>query len=295
MTVRGILETYKTTAAATIKRYEDALTTVNTQAATIKRLQQQIATADEVEEDERERQAQCHSDALKYKNEEIERLRRAVNEAPKRAQEPYARKDFEAMKAPQLRSFIEEAINEARRKGMLEAEGLVSRHRGLSNQTDLEMLRGMVRNYQERITALELDLKVREKAKQVPVKLDTRPLVDKLSPETKSALGSFDQNGTWRTVHPPAWWRTQLTTEERVKAEVEERRNKEEATRRCWCGYPLVRGQCEVHTLNWQGNEHCVCGRMFATCIEPRNKATNTAIRHVPRLLTDKFGRYTGA
>lgn len=129
---------------------------------------------------------------LRSKLEQAERNYGAVKE---RAKAPFKRGDFESMTRQQLVSLIEEAINEARRKGMVEAEGLLARHREHSNETDLEMMRGVISTYQARTTAIELDKRKREDQAREPVKLDTRTL-----PE----LSSFSAPA----FKAPGWWRS---------------------------------------------------------------------------------------
>lgn len=95
---------------------------------------------------------------------------------------PFTRQDLEGMTRLRLVSLIEEAINEARRKGLIEAEGLVARHRILEQETDLEVLRGVVQKYQERISEIERRLKTATEQAKTAVKLDTRPLQEKFTP-----------------------------------------------------------------------------------------------------------------
>lgn len=95
---------------------------------------------------------------------------------------PVTRNQLEGLSRERLVSLIEEAINEARRKGLVEAEGLLSRHRELTNETDLEMMRGVVRTYQDRIAQVEEQRTRNHKAATTPVKLDTRPLAEKMKP-----------------------------------------------------------------------------------------------------------------
>lgn len=111
----------------------------------------------------------------------------AWNERDKLRQHPQLneRKDFESLTRAQLISLIEGAINEARRKSMVEAEGLVAKHRELTDETDLETMRGVVLTYQSRIAAIEADKAAKARAKAEPIKLDTRPLADKLAPKDK--------------------------------------------------------------------------------------------------------------
>lgn len=112
----------------------------------------------------------------------------------------FERHDVEAMTRQQLVSLIEQAINEARRKGLVEAEGLVSRHRELTNETDLELMRGVISKYQARIAAIEADKAARAKQTTMPVVLDTRPLAEKIQTSTKSG---------W------AWWQSSAQLEAR--------------------------------------------------------------------------------
>jgi hypothetical protein len=109
-------------------------------------------------------------------------LRTQLNEA-QRHPPLNDRRDFEGLTRAQLLALIEGAISEARRKSMVEAEGLLSKHREMTDETDLEMMRGVVLTYQARIAAIEADRAAKVKAAATPVKLDTRPLAEKLKPQ----------------------------------------------------------------------------------------------------------------
>lgn len=51
----------------------------------------------------------------------------------------------------------------------------------------------------------------------------------------------------------------------------------------CWCGVLLIRGQCQVHTQNWSGDERCNCGRLFSFCKEEyRTGHSATKAWHTP-------------
>lgn len=53
----------------------------------------------------------------------------------------------------------------------------------------------------------------------------------------------------------------------------------------CWCGVLLIRGQCQVHTQNWAGDERCNCGRLFSFCKEEyRTGHSATKAWHTPRI-----------
>lgn len=231
----------------------------------------------------------------------------------------FERRDFEAMTREQLVSLAEGSIAEARRKGLVEAEGLATRHAQLSRETDLDLMRGVVREYQNRIAEVESELKT-----------DTRPLSAKLEPakpapfaapswwdahpKVKAEAGGFvpfDQRASAitaaakakepREMHDgavvtvpsavggtyilsrrgdvysctcPAWRWGRAPTNRRTCKHLEtylgEKQEAERITAylktECHCGEPLVRGQCQVHTRDWKGDEKCECGRKFASC-----------------------------
>lgn len=129
-----------------------------------------------------------------------------LNTAQKRNTDVFERRNFEAMNRQQLVSLIEQAINEARRKGMIEAEGLLTRHRELDTQTDLELMRGVVKSYQERIAQVEMQQ--REEASARQTKIDTRPLGEKFkaqfpTPSTTTATMDYVAPGWWRVDNVP--------------------------------------------------------------------------------------------
>lgn len=115
-------------------------------------------------------------------------------EARRRAQAPFTRADVERMTRVQLVSLIEEAINEARRKGLVEAEGLLSRHRELTDETNLEVMRGVVKTYQERIAVIEKERADKARAEAQRVQLDT-----KLT------------NPAQAVYQAPPWWKAEPT------------------------------------------------------------------------------------
>jgi hypothetical protein len=271
-----------------------------------------------------------------YEAKRVSDLTASLDTQAKHNRRVFERHDFEAMTREQLVSLAEGAINEARRKGMLEAEGLLSRHARLSRETDLELMRGVVREYQGRIAEVEQHIK---DGLGAPIKLDTRPLAAKLDgtavhskltpfkppgwwriePSTISAAGAaaaptgfipFDQrakaitaeakakeprvlnDGAHVTVSGttggtyilerkgdvysctcPAWrWNRELSNRRTCKHLEKHLGVKAEHDRittyhmKCYCGELLVRGQCQVHTRDWKGNEKCECGRAFASC-----------------------------
>jgi hypothetical protein len=105
------------------------------------------------------------------------------------AKKVFERHNFEAMTREQLISFAEGAINEARRKGLIEAEGLASRQLRLSRETDLDLMRGVVKEYQSRIAEVEAELKEFEHTK-VTTKADTRPLSDQAGGRARGIQGA---------------------------------------------------------------------------------------------------------
>lgn len=131
--------------------------------------------------------------------------------AVRRAELPFARGDVEKLNRAQLLSVIEESVNEARRKGLLEAEALVQKHREHTEETDLEMMRGVVTTYQNRIAAVEADQKARKRQATAPVTLDKRPLAEKMQPagfkapkwwSTNSDFMQFDQRAQLLAKRP---------------------------------------------------------------------------------------------
>lgn len=151
-------------------------------------------------------QGDAHSWEMGYRRltEELKGLRLSLDEQAKkhqedkrhwleRKQQPYKPHDFDEMEPKQLVSAAEEAIAAVRRKGMVEAEGLASKHRGLLRETDIELLEGTAKNYLDRAKALK-DEKAREAARE---KFDTRPLSEKLAATTKADLNK---------VRTPGWW-----------------------------------------------------------------------------------------
>lgn len=265
----------------------------------------------------------------------------------------FERVEFEKLTRAQLLSLIEGAINEARRKGMTEAEGLLSRHRELSSETDLEMMRGVVTTYTARIAALEAERTKRAAQAVAPVKLDQRPLSEKLRPagstppRAKSfaapdwwglkppGFAAFDEraieveaaakakrtevpavkqlvNGQRQLIHGdsgkayvlgrqgdeysctcPAWKHQTAPTDRRTckhlgryLGESIERARVNRPQPSCWCGVLLIRGQCQVHTRTWSGDDRCNCGRLFSYCREEfaTGKAP-TGAWHEPRLV----------
>lgn len=263
-------------------------------------------------------------------------LTRQLNDAQSRVTAVFERRHFESMTRAQLVSLIEQAINEARRKGMVEAEGLLSRHRDLSEETDLEMMRGVVRMYTARID--ELEATRTKRAPAAPVKLDTRPLVEKMKPagfnprwwtDSGSTFATFDakvkqveadarkkqpgaladkqthmvmgdsgrtyllaRNGDVYSCGCPSWVHQTAPSERRTckhlkryLGEAAEEKRIAQPQPSCWCGILLVRGQCQIHTSVWRGEERCNCGRLFSHCKEEFNTGrAPTREFHQPRL-----------
>lgn len=132
-------------------------------------------------------------------NKQLDVERQRADLAVRRAQRVFERHDFEAMTREQLVSFAEGAINEARRKGLIEAEGLATRQLKLSRETDLDLMRGVVKEYQGRIAEVEAELKANEQA-QKKFEADTRPLSAKLETAQPAAFKS------------PTWWNATSVT-----------------------------------------------------------------------------------
>ncbi len=200
--------------------------TVRGQAATIRSLQAEVAT--------------LRAEAT----ERVQRHNREMEAVHKRASAPFKRNDFEHMTTEQLRSGAEEIINECRRKGMLEAEGLTARHKELLASTDLELMDTMAKNYAARALQLRREKEAREQAKPV---IDSRPLIQRLDANTQAQLYQKTTNW-WRgtPAKPPLSGTGAL----------------------CWCGNLTIRGQCPEHTQKWAGDERCTCGRLFRFCKE---------------------------
>jgi hypothetical protein len=209
----------------------------------------------------------------------------------------------------------------------------------LSKETDLDLMRGIVKEYQGRIVEVEAELKEAERFKAM-TKADTRPLSAKLeagpdafkapawwqsgympmpqiprttpsnSPEAvgfipfdrrasavtaaakakephilndgASATVSGSTGGTyildrrgdvysctcpaWRWSREPANRRTCKHLEQYLGEKQEANRITAYLREKCYCGQTLVRGQCQVHTRDWKGDELCTCGRKFASC-----------------------------
>lgn len=274
---------------------------------------------------------------------QVSDLTGALNLAKAHMGEVFQRHHVEAMSRTQLISFIEQGINEARRKGLVEAEGLVSRHKSLERETDIEMMQGVVRIYQARIDELSAERAAGVVKAKGDVKLDTRPLKDKLTPVgAKNSttwwskplpttypgdFAYFDERATEITKQAKSfgtladhekryiagdtgntyvlaregdvysceceWWKHRPDPVDRRTCKHLKRLLGEEAELArvhrpqpsCWCGVILVRGQCQVHTTNWHGDEKCNCGRAFWFCNdEYRSGRAPTKLWHVPRL-----------
>lgn len=161
------------------------------------------------DETSQRRSAQLGVERKRYED-QLSALRKANAEL-------FTRHNVEAMTRPQLISLIEEAVNEARRKGMVEAEGLMTRHTALTRTTDLELMRGVVREYQERIAALEQQEREAEERAKSTVKLDTRLLAEKLMPAGQMILTPkpHDDKQWWRVdanLAPGPWWTPRTPT-----------------------------------------------------------------------------------
>lgn len=142
--------------------------------------------------------AESYKETLDRQNRQCDVEKRRLQDQVRDLQRTFERRDVEHMTRPQLVSLIEQAINEARRKGLVEAEGLLSRHRELNDETDLEMMRGVVAAYQARIARVEELRSTRAAEKAAPVKLDGQKLADKYpTPSTTPAAVTFQA---------PRWW-----------------------------------------------------------------------------------------
>jgi hypothetical protein len=179
------------------KELTSALEALQSTRDQVAQLEGRLETINAIHAEERQRQYQQFQVERKRYEDQLTQLRTANNRL-------FERRDVESMTRPQLVSLIEQAINEARRKGMTEAEGLLSRHRELTNTTDLELMRGIVKTYQDRISAAEHEAEV-AKLKAAPVKLDTRPLSEKLQPAGVPPTGTSIKNSS--AFQPPGWWR----------------------------------------------------------------------------------------
>ncbi len=238
------------------------------------------AFADDLETQRDQHSAELAEERSKLHSEQ-ERHKRDLAEVKARAVAPFTRKDLEGMSSAQLLSLVEEGINACRRRSMLEAEGLVEKHRELTRETDLEMLRGLVSSYQARITAIELDQKKRQEQKSASVKLDTRTLAEKLAPQTASRAD--------RAL--ALWWGTPTTTPDQSFRQFDARATEvakvvaEKPQPSCYCGVLLIRGQCQMHTRAWRGDERCECGRRFDFCkAEQVEGRAMRGVKHMPRI-----------
>jgi hypothetical protein len=250
-------------------------------------------------------------EAKRQRDEAVGRADRLHNAITKRSEARFSREDMESMGKPRLLSLIEEAVNEARRKGLVEAEALVQNHARLLKETDLEVMRGIVKTYQERIQAAEHEAEI---AKLKQPKLDqshsrwwdTAPATSfKTFDEKVTAMAEArrrseaprtiadggqvhvagDSGTTYQLTHKgavysctcPAWHWSKVPVDQRTCKHLqaylgmaaEDKRilaAKAAAPKYCWCGVTLVRGQCQIHTANWSGDEYCNCGRRFSFC-----------------------------
>lgn len=252
----------------------------------------------------------------------------AWNERDKLRQHPQLneRKDFESLTRAQLVNLIEGAINEARRKGMVETEGLVARHREMTDETDLEMMRGVVVTYQARIAAIEAAKARDKKLADRLSKYEREWPVYSIAPEPTSSFKSFDdkarlaskpkygtlaegplvmtagdhgtayslqRKGNVISCSCPSWQHQTTPNTHRTCKHLgrflgfsNEEARVTAPRLSCWCGVILVNGQCQVHTPYWKGAEDCECGRSFGFCKEEARAGTRAKVGHVPRLAT---------
>lgn len=248
------------------------------------------------------------SAALTY-NTELSAVIKKLQTAPIQAPTPrlYTRSDVEALPRAQLLSFLQVAGDEARRKGMVEAEALVARNADMETQTDLELMRGVVRQYQERIKTVEhqqkakAELAERVKKQQEDEKRNQVALQRSLPPGgifVQGEQGSYHLSAfqgypsctcpSWLYNKKPAELRTCKHLRKYLGDDAEDRRTSSAGDApvrtQCWCGIELVRGQCYTHTTIWKGTEHCICGRRLDYCKEEVSKRPVTSRFHEPRL-----------
>lgn len=172
-----------------------------------------------------------------------------------RKEAPFTRSSLEGMNLVQIRSLAEEAINECRRRDMVEAEGLAHKHQKFAVQTDLETLEGLARTYANEAAAKKRQLDAEEAARKRAAA--PKPIYEALKPApVKSEFGLF-----YNKPH-------------------------QEYLPVCWCGKVLTRGQCPEHTQHWTGSERCTCGRAFFFCKEEFNAGHNHN-GHAPTLVPD--------
>jgi hypothetical protein len=251
------------------------------------------------------------AEARRQRDEAVGRADRLHNALTKRTDAPFSREDMESMGKPRLLSLIDEAVSEARRKGLVEAEALVQKHERLLKETDLEVMRGVVKTYQDRIAARESELAMAAKPaprldqshsrwwddtpvtsfKTFDEKVTAAAEAKRRSeaPRTIADGGQVHVDGdsgtTYQLTHKgavysctcPSWHWSKVPTDQRTCKHLmtylgtgaENARilaARAAAPKYCWCGVTLVRGQCQIHTANWSGDEYCNCGRRFSFC-----------------------------
>lgn len=200
-------------------------------------------TAIQVLREQRDEQARRSDEKTRLYQQRIDQVNidhaNALKALKSRAEAPFTRGALDGMTLIQIRTLAEEAINECRRRDMVEAEGLAQKHRKFADTTDLETLTNLERTYHEQA----------ERARQV------------LAAEQERARKAAAVQTPLYTALAPMATRSWSGRRENVPV--------------CHCGLTLTRGQCPEHTQRWTGSERCVCGRAFFFCKDEFNAGHN--------------------
>jgi hypothetical protein len=136
------------------------------------------------------------------------------------------------------------------------------------------------------------------RAKKVETEAKAKSFVDGSRVTVKGTSGGtyiLEKHGDVVSCSCPAWQFTRDPPEQHTCKHLgaflgeqaeKDRIAKAKLPKVCWCGVNLVRGQCQIHTTDWKGDEKCQCGRAFASCKAAFNtiSAAQQRVGHQPRL-----------